>query len=307
MTVGTPLPDHLAWMNSLSGETVACRCHRSGGPHRPLAALLSVSPLPRVEPCRARVGVLKLAQVEGLAEAACVVADTDMRWRCNGAPASYRHWRDAVNAGKILTGRCREMVEPFITTVFGSPVKPKPDGHVRGWVADFVSFQSLSNCPIGQAERSAESRGRASTPPNRVGWRGFRWRRCLDGREPRMTARKRRPRSGCRRLLAASRSASVGLWRESDGNLSQKRTGGRGPSGERPGGGAKPPTTCAGSSSSPTGAPSATPTTTTRPPKPSATPSLSMPASCRPPATSRTPSTPNGPAGIRSVTTPSPI
>jgi TnpA family transposase len=70
--------------------------------------------------------------------------------------------------------------------------------------------------------------------------------------------------------------------------------------------GARPPTISAGSSFSPIAVRSATPTTTTRPPRRIATRSSSTPASCPPPATSKTPSTPKRPTATRSAKKPRP-
>ena len=161
MSTPIPIPDHLSWLSPFAEEAVACTCELSGATHRSLVTLLSVQSADGGGTCRTRVGSLEAIQVDDLAEMACVVADRAMRWRCSGSVANYRLWRDAVNHDVALSDDDRRKVAPFITTVFGSPAKPKPDIHVFGWVAEFVWFQITLEIPDrpGQVLRRVEGPG----------------------------------------------------------------------------------------------------------------------------------------------------
>lgn len=77
------------------------------------------------------------------AAVAWMVADAIMRTRCGNAPA-YDQWRQAALAGRRLDGRDREKLEPFVSSVFGTPNKPGSVDHVEGHVAEWLWYLLMS-------------------------------------------------------------------------------------------------------------------------------------------------------------------
>ncbi len=130
-----------AWCDPFPGDSIACSCGRSGEPHAPLAELLSITRKNGSGRCPWHLGILNESCDAQIAEAACLVADSTMRWRCRGALGDYRLWREAVNSGNALSGRDKEKVLPFVQTLFGDRQNPKPEEHSRGWVAQFIWFR----------------------------------------------------------------------------------------------------------------------------------------------------------------------
>lgn len=130
----------------------ACTCHRVGGLHESLTGLLTVRTGPETAICRWRAGVLLDDNTAALDEAACIVADLAMQWRCRGAEKSYELWRDAVNRKAPLDEKGKGRVVPFFSTVFGVPGKPRPPEHLCGWVAEFVWYQ-LTREALGDPNR----------------------------------------------------------------------------------------------------------------------------------------------------------
>lgn len=141
-----------AWLDPFPTETSACSCVANDGPHPRLGELVQLAPGSGVV-CRWRSARLHPDEQAGLDAAACVVADGIMRWRCRGAPASYLLWRNAVNGGTALSGGDRSRVVPFVSPLFGLDGAPKPEEHLRGWIAEYVWFRLVSETP-GPPERS---------------------------------------------------------------------------------------------------------------------------------------------------------
>lgn len=131
--------------DGVEAEPPACSCHRRGADHAVLADLLAIRPAESGSGCQWQRGHLEADDHDSLAEAACLIADYAMRWRCRGASANYLLWRDAVNSGVHLVGNDRKKVTPFFQTVFGIPGKSKPIAHLCGWVAEFVWYQVLQD------------------------------------------------------------------------------------------------------------------------------------------------------------------
>jgi hypothetical protein len=106
-----------------------------------LAVLLQVNDGRGSRYCHWQLAKLDTTRPDDLNVAACLVADSAMRWRCRGAGQSYQLWRDAVNGHRQLANTDRERVAPFVFTLFGDRNKPKPEEHARGWVAQFLWFR----------------------------------------------------------------------------------------------------------------------------------------------------------------------
>jgi hypothetical protein len=119
----------------------ACTCHRQGSLHARLVDLLGVQSGGGKQRCRWELAKVDPAAQLVLDEVACVLADGAMQWRCRGAQANYELWRDAVLAGRSLSGDDYKKVVPFVRTVFGQPGSPPPPDHLCGWVAEFLWFR----------------------------------------------------------------------------------------------------------------------------------------------------------------------
>lgn len=129
------------WSDPFPGEPIACSCHRAGSGHAALTQLLAIREGRGSQYCRWQLATLDGSLENELAEAACQIADSTMRWRCRGALHDYRLWRDAVSARVVLAGADRDMVLPFVHTLFGDRQRPNPEEHARGWVAEFIWFR----------------------------------------------------------------------------------------------------------------------------------------------------------------------
>ena len=169
------------WRDPFPGEPIACTCHRGGGHHAPLSELLAIRQGRGSRHCRWQLGTLDASRENELAEAACQVADSTMRWRCRGAPHDYRVWRDAVNDGTVLAGANRDKVVPFVYTLFGERQRPKPEEHARGWVAEFIWFRIAGEMGV-HAERVLQRLEGPSFHATEPGGDGLAvWQRTADG------------------------------------------------------------------------------------------------------------------------------
>ncbi|MDQ1250205.1 MAG: hypothetical protein QG597_4584, partial [Actinomycetota bacterium] len=119
----------------------ACTCHRHGSPHLRLVDLLWVRSGGGTQRCQWELGTVAETAQSALEEAACILTDGAMQWRCRGAQANYEIWRDAVLAAQRLSGADRKKVVPFVRTVFGQPGSPPPIDHLCGWVAEFLWYR----------------------------------------------------------------------------------------------------------------------------------------------------------------------
>lgn len=160
LTAPTDMPILVTGVEPLDGEPPSCTCHLSGGEHPDLVAVLALETPDSGASCLRQLASIDEARESELDELACVVTDRAMRWRCRGAPESYRLWRDATNQHDPLTGSRRDKVAPFITTICGTRAKPKPASHVCGWVAEFVWYELT----VGRPERVAGHLRRVEGP-----------------------------------------------------------------------------------------------------------------------------------------------
>jgi hypothetical protein len=168
-------------LESMEGEPASCTCHLSGAEHPAPVEVLALEIPESGTACLSQLASIDESRVSELDEVACVIADRAIRWRCRGAPASYRLWRDATNQHTSLMGSERDKVAPFVTTICGTREKPKPDAHLCGWVAEFVWYELT----LGRPERVAGHLRRVEGPSfhaTEPGGDGLAvWQRSLDG------------------------------------------------------------------------------------------------------------------------------
>jgi hypothetical protein len=139
-----PMPVATAWHDPFPKEPLGCSCYRSGKIHLALGELLTLTPGRGSKSCHWQLATLPTSETQTLDEAACLVADGTMRWRCRGSINTYTAWRDAINSGVSLDAKTRQRVIPFVKTLFGEPGSPSLDVHLRGWIAEFIWFRLSS-------------------------------------------------------------------------------------------------------------------------------------------------------------------
>jgi hypothetical protein len=86
------------------------------------------------------LGRLGTEPTEDVEAAAWVVAEAVMALRTRAATATFDLWRRAATGGDALSDSERLRLEPFISTVFGTPARPAPDDHAEGYIAEVVWF-----------------------------------------------------------------------------------------------------------------------------------------------------------------------
>lgn len=69
--------------------------------------------------------------------AAWRIARASMRHRC-GETSAYQLWERSITSGSRLSDAERRRVDPFLTSVFGTPESPVPVDHLEGHVAEIL-------------------------------------------------------------------------------------------------------------------------------------------------------------------------
>jgi hypothetical protein len=124
---------------------------------RPLAALLALAEGPGSgDPgCVWFLGRLEVGHPD-VRIAAWRVARASMLHRCGATPA-YELWEQCVMRGSSLTAADRRRVDPFLTSVFGTPESPVPADHLEGHVAEVLwHLLTLEATRGGRTLRNAE-------------------------------------------------------------------------------------------------------------------------------------------------------
>lgn len=71
--------------------------------------------------------------------AAWRVARVAMRHRC-GDTSAYELWEQCITNGSLLSAAERRRVDPFLTSVFGTPELPVPADHLEGHIAEVLWY-----------------------------------------------------------------------------------------------------------------------------------------------------------------------
>lgn len=74
-----------------------------------------------------------------------------MRHRC-GATSAYEVWERSITQDATLSAADRRRIDPFLTSVFGTPEAPAPADHLEGHVAEVLSY--LLTLEIAYDERN---------------------------------------------------------------------------------------------------------------------------------------------------------
>jgi hypothetical protein len=124
---------------------------------RPLATLLTLAEGPgSSDPgCVWFLGRLDVGHPH-LRVAAWRVARASMLHRCGTTPA-FELWEQRITSGSSLAAGERRRVDPFLTSVFGTPEYPVPADHLEGHVAEVLwHLLTLEAQDAGRVLRNAE-------------------------------------------------------------------------------------------------------------------------------------------------------
>jgi hypothetical protein len=128
-----------------------------GDDGRPLATLLTLAEGPGSsnQSCVWFLGRLDVDHPD-VRLAAWRIARASMQHRCGATPA-YELWERCVTSGSSLSAADRRRVDPFLTSVFGTPESPVPGDHLEGHVAEVLwHLLTLEAAQDGRTLRNAE-------------------------------------------------------------------------------------------------------------------------------------------------------